>query len=250
MGLFGKTRFLDPPVEDWCLETWGWLMANLGGMERLRQIPLVTPTPEFFPPTALQGHERALYVFDRVKALMAMADWPCELTPFYRQLSSQRVGVFSKLTMRASAPGGTFSLEGGKPTISYATDLVERPEELIAALVHELAQYLVSSVHRPIPGGIEFRELAGDLAIAFSGFGLFGLNGAFKPQTSANPFAQGAGVSLPEPAWAFAVALFAHLKGIEVPTARLSRANTDAVGKAGAYLKTNDDLLAPLRAIA
>ena len=96
MGLFGKTRFLDPDVEDWCLEVWAWLMTNLGGMERLRQASLVTPTHTFFPPTAAEGHAQALYVFDRVKAFMGLGEAPCELEAFQRRVQTGRAGAFAR----------------------------------------------------------------------------------------------------------------------------------------------------------
>src|SRR5215467_13693980 len=79
LGLFGKSHFLDADIEDWCLETWAWLLTNLGGMQRLREMPLVLATGEFFPPTETTGHARALYIFQRVKLWMGMKDWACEL---------------------------------------------------------------------------------------------------------------------------------------------------------------------------
>jgi hypothetical protein len=248
MGLFGKTRYLDPDIEDWCLETWGWLMANLGGIERLRRTPLAAPTPEFFPPTAAQGHERALYLFERVKTLMGMADMPARLEAFERPPARQRLGLFGKEEIE-SAPGGSFRLDGDTLVIGYASDLVGRPETLIVTLSHELARGLVESIRKPIPGGGEFRELASELALAFAGFGLFGVRGAYKPAQSRNPFAQ-RGITFSEPIWAFALALFAAMKGIEAPVGALGAVPADLTLKAERYFKRNQDLLAPLRAIA
>jgi hypothetical protein len=247
MGLFGKTRYLDPNVEDWCLETWGWLMANLGAQPGQR-LALVTPTPEFFPPTAAEGHERALYVFERVKTLMGLADFACELEVFSRKARPQRVGLFGK-DEREETPGGAYRLEDGKAVIAYAADLVARPETLIATLSHELARARLAAIPGDVPGGVEFGELATELALAFCGFGLFGLGGAYQPVKPRNPFAQRE-IAFPEPIWAFSVALFAALRGIEVPKAGLKPAPADLTLKAERYFKRNQDLLEPLRAVA
>lgn len=177
--LFGKSRFLDPDVEDWCLEAWGWLLTNLGGMARFQQVSLVTASREFFPPTDTVGHERALYVFDRVRTLMSMRDWPAELEPVQRLEARQRIGTYAML-QRGSTANGTFRIEDGNVIITYATDLVDDPRKLIATLAHELSHYLLARIRKPIPGGNQLHELATELTVAFTGFGIFGANSAFR----------------------------------------------------------------------
>jgi hypothetical protein len=248
MGIFGKTRFLDPDVEDWCLKTWAWLMTNLGGMQRLHGVSLTAPTREYFPPTAAEGREQAAYVFERVKSLMGMEGWPCEIEAYGRSPALQSVGLFGK-SEQASAPNGTFRLDGARYVIGYAADLATQPEPLIATFSHELAACLVTSIGKPVPGGQDFRELATELALGFCGFGLFGMNGAYRAPTPRNPFAQRA-VNFPEPTWAFVLALFATLKGVPIPAGALKPGVADLTAKAMDYLKKNEDLVAPLRAIA
>jgi hypothetical protein len=175
LRLFGKPRFLDADIEDWCLETWAWLLANLGGIKRLREMRLVLATREFFPPTEAVGHERALYVFERVKLWMGMADWSCELEAFQRPEQDHRIGAYNRVRHAGSALG-TFRIEDGTPIISYSAELADQPRILIATLSHELAHYLLATVRKPLPGGRELHELVTELTAAYTGFGLFRAN--------------------------------------------------------------------------
>jgi hypothetical protein len=251
-GLFGKSRFLDADVEDWCLETWAWLMTNLGGMQRLRRTPLVLANREFFPPTDTERHERALYVFEQIKTLMEIADWPCELEAHDRPAQGQRVGYYAKL-QRGKSANGTFRIEDGKVIVTYASDLVGQPRQLIATLAHELSHYLLASIRKPIPGGNQLHELATELTVAFTGFGVFGANAAFKFEQHQDPFGQGWSSGrngyFSEPTWAFALALFAALKEIEIPKAELKDSVSDLTRRASRYLKRHEPLLAPLRSL-
>ncbi len=253
LGLFGRTRFLDADIEDWCLETWAWLMANLGGLARLREVPLVTASRDYFPPTETTGHERALYVFGRVRALMAMDGWPCELEAFERPERDQRIGAYNRIQHGGSALG-TFRIEDGRAIVSYSAELVGQPRLLIATLAHELAHYLLATIRQPIPGGNQLHELATELAAAYAGFGLFRANAAFRFEQHQDTYGQGwsAGRSgyFSEPTWAFAIALFAALKEVEIPNGELKDSVAHLTRKAMKYLKRHPDLLDPLRQIA
>jgi len=253
LKLFGKARFLAADVEDWCLETWAWLMTNLGGMERLGRTPLVVPTREFFPPTNADGEARAEYIFDIVKSLMGMADWPCALEIHDRPDARQRVGLVAAVNVGDSA-NGTFRVEDGRAIVSYARDLAEDPRKLIATLAHELAHYRLLSARDSLPGGEDLHELTTELTVAYSGFGVFGANHAFSFEQHQDTFSQGWSTSrngyFSERTWAFAIALFAALKGVEVPIDKLKSTVADLAKPASRYLTKNDALVAPLRNIA
>ena len=119
--LFGGGRFLEADIEDWVLETWAWLLTEFGGMERLRRSPLVLPTREFFPLTETEGHARALYLFDRVKLMTGLRDWPCELEAFDRPRGAQvaQVGAIR----HGGSANGTFRTTDNRAIISYTSDL-------------------------------------------------------------------------------------------------------------------------------
>jgi hypothetical protein len=252
-GLFGKSRFLDEDIEDWCLETWAWLMTNLGGMDRLRAAALVVPTREFFPPTEAEGHDRALYIFGLIKQRMGIADWPCTLIDYERVEDGQRIGHYAKV-QRGKTANGTFQIKDGEVIVSYAQDLVAQPRQLIATLAHELSHYLLAKVRTPIPGGNDLHELATELTVAYAGFGVFSANAAFTFEQHQDNFGQGwssrTSGYFSERTWAFAIALFAALKGVDVPREHLKDSVADLTKKAAHYLRRNDQRLAPLREIA
>jgi hypothetical protein len=249
VGLFGGGTFLEAQLEAWTFETWAWLLTNLGGLEKWRGHALVLPTKDFFPPTESEGHARALYVFETVKRWMGLAGWECELEAFERRPANARVGQYHFLRDTA-APNGTFRVEDGRVIISYATDLVARPRDLIATLAHELSHYLVATIRKPMPGGREAHELVTELCVAYTGFGVFAANRAFYFAQQHDAGGQGWRYSLngyfSERSWAFSLAIFAALKENEIPRDQLKRSVADLVQGADRYLKRHPALLAPL----
>jgi len=248
VGLFGKSTFLETDLEAWCLETWAWLMRN-GGARRLFETQLVTPSRAFYPPTDRVGHERALYVFDLTKRFMGLADWPCTLEPFDRPPANAQVAQFA-FVRSPGAPNGTFRIDDGQVVISYASDLVDRPRDLIATLAHELSHYLIAAIREEMPGGREVHELTTELTVAFNGFGVFGANHAFEFAQHQDAWGQGWRSSrngyFSERTWAFALALFTTLRGDEKGLDALKPNVADLTNKARRYLKRNRSLIAPL----
>jgi hypothetical protein len=248
--LFGKGRFLDRDTEDWHFETWAWLKRNLRG--DLAKTPLVLPNRDFFTPTKAQGHERALYAFERVKVVMGMSDWPCELVADDGPGGPQKVGDLL-IVQGTGRPAGTFSAKEGVVTIVYAADLVQEPMQLVATFAHELSHYLLASVTEPPPGGWELHELATDLAVAYCGFGVFGANSAFqfeRYQTSGgHGWKSRRSGYLSERTWALALATFLALTGRQGAASDWMKPGLrDVVRAAEKYLAKRPDLLQPLMA--
>lgn len=253
-GLFGKSSFLGDDLEPWCLETWAWFMRNLGGVDRLKSTRLVTPSREFFPPSDAKGHQRALHVFGCVKAMMGMEDWDCVLEPYNRREANAQVGEYWFLRTR-SAPNGTFQIKDGTVRIGYASDLVGKPADLVGALAHELCHYRLAAIQEPSPGGPETHELDTDLAVAYSGLGVFGANRAFDFEQHGDAFGQGwrsqRNGYLSERTWAFGLGLFLALKEEPDAASRWLKPGIAAqVAKAGRYLRRRTDILGPLREMA
>jgi hypothetical protein len=252
-GLFRPQTFLEEGLQDWCLETWAWLMRNLGGLAAHRNRPLVLANTDFFPPTTTEGEARAAFLFDRVKDLMGMADWECVLRPLDAPPSSMRVGEF--WSIQTKTPGGTFQARhDGQVVISYAAELLNDPRRLVAVLAHELCHYRLATIEEPSPGGVEAYEMGTDLAVAFFGFGAFGANAAFAFKQYTDTFGQGWSSRrsgyLSERTWAFATALFLTIK--DQPGAAktaLKPSIAELTEKAERYLKRNPALTAPLLAI-
>jgi len=256
LGLsFNNRTFLEPDLEAWQLEAWAWLMRNRGGLSRLTATRLVTPSREYFPPSDAKGADLAAHVFDQVKALMGMTDWPCELEASRRAPAATRVGEFWSLTNRR-AVNGTFQVADGRAIIRYGSDLVDQPMKLVATFAHELSHYLIRAVQEPLPGGDAASELVTELTVAYVGLGVFSANVAFSFQQHGDTFSQGwraqrNGYFSPA-SWSFAIAVFLALKA-ESPSAASRWLTRELVGpteKAGRYLAKHPALLEPLRAIA
>jgi hypothetical protein len=247
--LFGHSRFLDADLEDWCLETWAWLMRNLGGRARLEESAWITPTPEFFPKTEAIGADRARHVCDCVRQAMGMADWPVRLEPFERLAAHQQVAEHAFVNS-PQAPSGTFSVEGNEVVIRYAGDLVAQPHELTATFAHELCHYLLATIAEPVPGGEDAHELATDLCVAYAGLGLFGANAAFSFSQHGDAFSQGwqsrRSGYLSERTWAFALALFGALQGEPAPERWLKPGLVSMTRAAQRYLTKTPSRIAPL----
>jgi hypothetical protein len=191
MSIFGARRFLQEEDEDWHLAAWKFLLANFGGMQRLKASPLVNATRQYFPPTIATGHGRDKHVFACVKELAGAKNWPCTLLAQPERVRTH-VSEFVHLTVLENAvPLGTFSASQGEVTITYDPDLLNTPAVLVATLVHELAHYLLAGVKAPLPGGEALHEYLTDLTTVFLGFGLFGANRAFEFSQHGDSFGQG-----------------------------------------------------------
>ena len=216
LSLFAKRTFLDPEDETWHRETWKFLLKNFGGLKRLRHIPLVNATREFFPPSDTEGHERAEHIFGCVKRLAGLGDWPCALVA-QPDAPNTKVGEFAILKIdKGSDPAGTFSIRDGVATITYNPASVNEPAKFVATMAHELAHYLLTNTRADLPGGEDMHEFATDLTTVFLGFGLFSANQAFNFTQHGDAFAQGWRSSslgyLRERDWAFALAVFLALR--------------------------------------
>ncbi|MDZ4376389.1 MAG: hypothetical protein U1C74_33815, partial [Phenylobacterium sp.] len=236
--LLGKGRFLDADLEDYCLETWAWLLGRLGGVGRLVETPWVTPSRDFFPPTDALGEDRALHLFTCVKDLMGMADWPCELSSYDRQ-GQQQVGEFLFVS-NLEQPNGLFWIEDGHANVQYAADLIAQPQLLTAVFAHELSHYLLAGLPDPPQDDSIAHELATELCVAFTGFGIFSANTAFAFAQHGDGLSQGwrsqRNGYLSDRAWAFALALFGALKGEPAPEKWLKDGLAPMVRDAERYL--------------
>jgi hypothetical protein len=228
---------------------------HFGGLERLKHLPLVKPTREFFPPTQASGEARAEHIFLCVKKLAGMADWPCKLLAQPERPRTRLAELAVLKSDKGGLPLGTFSVAGGEATITYDPASVNEPAVLVATFVHELAHYLLATIRGDVPGGEEMHEYATDLMTAFLGFGAFGANRAFNFSQHGDAFSQGWQWSrqgyLRERDWSFALAVFLNLRGEEPVTLKelLKPHLYSDMKEAGRYLAKNAKLLDEHRAI-
>src|SRR5579859_862942 len=139
-GWFRKGSLLGSELTQWQFDCFGWLLRHTGGVEALRQLPLVQPTPRFFPDRGLQGHALAEAIFARVRGYAGMADWPCELV---MQEADPNPKVAPTLWVKnsPSSPAGTFRSVDGGALITYPPDRLGDAMSLVATFALEFAHY-------------------------------------------------------------------------------------------------------------
>jgi hypothetical protein len=249
-GVFGARTFLDPDVEEWHLDVWATLIERFGAALSVADTPVALPTRAFFSPTEATGHAKAVHVFDCVKAVMQMQDWPCALVQQGHRTTGQQVSAFVHIA-GDEAPNGTFRVEpDGAVVITYSPDLLDDPMGLVATLAHELAHYLLASESDLVED--ETHELMTDLTVAYTGLGVFGANAAFSFEQHGDAFSQGwrsrsSGYLSPR-SWAFALAVFGELRGDDGGMERYLKPEIEGLRRqAVKYLRKRPDLLADLR---
>jgi hypothetical protein len=217
----------------WHYDTWHWLLENFGGIEAMRKRRLILPTHEYFPVQAGRDHESALRLFQHLKELMGMKDWPCRLeqiTEDEKVKAARKDGLIGEWS--SNGPAGWFAADiDGEVVIAYQERQLENPVHLTATLVHELCHYLLRlRVRSHPPTGWADHEMHTDVMCSFMGFGVFVCNAVFDFQQWGDHNVTGWSWSrqgyLSESEHAYALALFCELT------------RTDPE-KAAAYLKPN-----------
>jgi hypothetical protein len=208
---FGPRTFLDTDDEEWQIETWRWFFGQFGGLSDLKHSPLVLPTRQFFPPTEKTGHARAQHIFDCVKRLARMPDWPCRLIaqPRRPELLVNDIAALKPIT---HSPAGTFGYDGNDVVITYEPSSIDDPGQLIATFAHELAHYLLLRWRDEVPGGKDLHEFTTDLLTVYMGFGVFGASAAFNFSSDSCGWRWSRHGYLSQRAWVLALAIFLKLR--------------------------------------
>jgi hypothetical protein len=179
LGLFRAKPPIDRDEYDWMLAVFAWLVQVLDADGVSRHGRTVLATTDFFPRSTLTGHDRAVELFEQVRALAGMADWPCRVVAGESARGFELGGAAGTLIRHEGGPAaGTFGHDGNEILITYEPSAVERPAELVATFAHELAHYLLHAHPGLPPGGADLEEHATDLTAVFLGFGVFMANGA------------------------------------------------------------------------
>ena len=215
MWPFTHRPFLDPETADWQIENTEWMVETFGAAGALFEGAAVLPNDETFPLAETSGHERAERIFKIVRERAGLTDWPITLVPDSNP-NAERPAYGTGIESSRHAVGMFMPSEDGVQ-ISYATALLDRPQQLVATLAHELAHYLLMSVvDRPCAEPDE-EEFLTDLAAVFLGFGVFVTNGRSFHETIVTETGVGAGWGsagyLPENDLVFATALWALIAG-------------------------------------
>jgi hypothetical protein len=222
LNLFRPRLPIDRDEYDWLLAVFAWLVQTVDRDRGYREARTILPTRDFFPPSSLEGHDRAVELFEQVRAHAGMTGWPCELVAGEAERET-RIAVGHALKHEYSPPGGTFGHDGNSVVITYNPSALARPADLVATFAHELAHYLIHADGSLPPGGEALEEHATDVAAVFLGFGVFQANGAknfaqFQTEAEAGWEMRRQGY-LSEEALTAALAIFVRMAGEDADAA-------------------------------
>ena len=240
----------------WQVETWAWLLKNLGGADAMRTYCVVVPSHLHFPPSECSGQEHAEFVFKQVAGQFRVATDEFILTPQEVDINPS-LGPLAVVQDVPTNPLGTYSAsDTDEHTISYSPSLLADLQALIATFTHEICHPILLGIPDEPPGGSEAEEFATDLAMVFFGFGIFGANGsfAFNQYSDVSTGSQGWSYSragyLTQSEWGFGLAVRAML--LDEDEELLLKFLTSGVAahfrKNLRYLKSSDELLDQLSA--
>jgi hypothetical protein len=177
-SLFGARLPIDSDELEFQLATFKWLIGQFGPVAQ----PLILPTRDYFSAEALAGRAGARTIFEEVRALAGMADWPCELRPGTRERPIDAGNAHLLRHEGQPPPCGTFQvkegLAGRHGVITYNPSMERDPAGLVATFAHELGHYLMATAAADPPGGWDLHELHTDLIAVYLGFGVFMANHA------------------------------------------------------------------------
>lgn len=168
-----------PPVD---ADEWEWQLAAFKWLEReypdlVAHRILATPHGEAFPDPTCAGPDRGVELFNQVKSIVGIADWPTQLIP----VSAPKAGVAVNAVAAIQSEGGACGMFRLQQTpdglwigeISYTTEQLSNEQSLVATFAHEAAHYLLAFAQNPRPGGDDIEELLTDLTAVWLGFGTF-----------------------------------------------------------------------------
>ena len=181
--MFAKLFSPKCPLDE---DEWEWLLAGIKWLEeefplngqKVAAGPMILPLAEDFRALREPSPEYASDIFDRVKQLADMAEWPTEIRMQEAESGHSFASPVFAGEYRWSDALGTFSLgedEQGSAIaiITYHPHQLSDPAGFVATMAHELGHYLMSTATRCPPGGWELHELATDLTAVWMGFGIF-----------------------------------------------------------------------------
>jgi hypothetical protein len=179
ISLFGPRLPIDRDELDFQLATFKWLIGEFGPVG---ETPLVLPSPEYFPIPEADGEAGVRDIFNAVRALAGLADWPCELRAGEADLPVDAGNAHLLRHEGDPAPCGTFEVregvDGRHGVVTYNPGMAGDSAGLVATFAHEFGHYLMATAASAPPGGWDLHELHTDLTAVYLGFGLFMANHA------------------------------------------------------------------------
>ncbi len=229
-GWFSKPALPSAEDVEWVLDTYAWMIHELGGFARFDEAPLVLPTRDYFAVTEVETHARAQAIFARILEHAGLHTWPFELvqqekTPRTRDLMGDY--AYGRGAPEAHEPAGTHRFDAHRQlsVVTYAPGELDEPQDFVATMAHEVSHALLFGTARtPPPGGEDAWEPATDLCAHYLGFGVFAANTSVRLRKFQTQGSQGWQVSrvgyLDEATHCYALAVFLALRDIPLKVAK------------------------------
>lgn len=182
------------------------------------------PKPSFFITDGKEGHAKIEQIFAEVKRYCQISDWPTELVRGDPILAPGRT-LFE--VQHGKALLGTYDgTSSNTIRITYAPDLLENPQALIATFAHEIGHSIIQSAPMPPICDDDEHEFLTDIAAIYLGFGVFLANSAFQftqwrdDAMGTQGWQSSRSGYLPEADLIFSTAIFIRTKNIDPTEAR------------------------------
>jgi hypothetical protein len=168
-----RSPLVEREMRIWMLAQADWLLTKHAHAIGFAKAQFLLPSRGFFISDGEKGHALAERIFAQIKNYAGVPALEVTLLEDPRSAgehANRQIGVQPK-----SLPAGTFQQFNDRIEITYDSDLLKHPGDLICVLAHELAHAVLNfGSSAPSPTGEEFEELLTDFASVFLGFGVFG----------------------------------------------------------------------------
>jgi hypothetical protein len=166
---------VDVAAKEWIETRLLWLSEKFP-RNAFTSAPVVLPTPEFFPDPYDRTPATAVHMFHRVCDRMEIPRDVVTLEFFERTRRDHELWfVNADGKYLPNSPAGTFSMKQEGVVIRLCTDQLERPEDMVGTMSHELS-HLKLRVEANLDRDLFDDELITDLTSLHMGFGIFMAN--------------------------------------------------------------------------
>jgi hypothetical protein len=214
--LFGLFRSqpvcpIDDATREWVDDRWRFLIAQFG-VERVRDAPLILPTPEFFPDHYEGTEPDARRLLDRVCGYMGIDPGCIEMCLYDDQAPLVNHPMFGG---RSEGTAGLYQSVGGRFRIWVEAANLSDPLGMVGTMAHELGHVHLLG-HGRIAEDAPDHEPLTDLLTVFLGLGVFTANSVIREQYWHEGYSAGWKMGrrgyLSMPIYGYAFALFAKTR--------------------------------------
>lgn len=213
---------VDAETKAWIDEAFVWLIDELG-RDVLTSVDVILPVEDYFPDPYNGSRASIRRMLDRVCEYMDVDPALVEVRFVEHEDLAQVHPLAAGGDTREHALGTYHMRRDGKHAVSLDMSQAADPQMMVATIAHELGHVILHGEGR-LDQEYDGHEEMTDLITVFYGLGVFTANSSFVFEQWTNSQyhgwrAGGAGY-LSEEAFAYALALFAHLRGETKPAWR------------------------------